>query len=56
MLICYFYDDGEHVNEYSDQEGKETLLLTQLQTCPSIGSLTKWLSEYPKNKGWEVKD
>lgn len=56
MPICYFYDDREHVSEYSDQEGKETVLSTGLQTCLSIGSLTKWLSGCTKHKAWEVKD
>lgn len=56
MPICYFYNDGEHVSEYSDLEEKGNVLLTGLQTCTSTGLLTKWVSEDPKHKTWGVKD
>lgn len=55
MPICYFYNDREHVSEYSDLEGKGNTFLTGLQTCISVGSLTKWVSEDPKHKAWEGK-
>ena len=56
MPICYFYNDGEEVSEYSDLEEKGNVLLTGLQTCTSIGLLTKWVSEDPKHKAGGVKD
>lgn len=55
MPVCCFYDDREHISEYHGLEGGGKALLTGLQTCTSIGSLTKWLTEAPKHKAWEVK-
>lgn len=56
LFVISMMIESMQMNTNSELGEKANVVFTRLQTYISFNSSTKWVSDDPRHKGWEVKD